>query len=170
MMATEFIAYPSKSRLLLIVAGGLALTVTALWIAGVFGSPPEPGMELFGWLAAVFFALCSLALGRRLFERDAELRIDKSGILYRRWSNFVIPWSEIADVGTWSHQGQKVIVLALHHPDLFPSSTMMGKLAGMNRALTGGDISISLTGTDRSFDEAMAAIDAFAPVAAPTIH
>jgi hypothetical protein len=38
---------------------------------------------------------------------------------------------------------------------------VLGALAGANRALTGGDISISLTGTDRKFAEALSAVERF---------
>ena len=41
---------------------------------------------------------------------------------------------------------------------------LAAKLAFLNRKLTGGDISISMTATDRSYDEAMAAIEHFRPI------
>jgi len=40
---------------------------------------------------------------------------------------------------------------------------MAALLAGANRGLTGGDVGISLTATNRSFEEAMEAIRVFRP-------
>ncbi len=64
-------------------------------------------------------------------------------------------------MSVWQFGAKKAIVLQLDNPARFPSRTVLGKLAGANRAMTGGDISISLTGLDKSFDEAFAAIREF---------
>ena len=112
-----------------------------------------------GWIVVAFFGLCAISIGRMFFETEALLRIDQHGIQWRRWSDDLIPWSEITDVTTWQHKGQKAIVLHLRDAARFPGRGLMGWAGKANRALTGGDIGITMTGTDRSTDEAMAAIE-----------
>ena len=43
----------------------------------------------------------------------------------------------------------------------FPKKGLGGFLSGVNKTLTGGDIAISLVGTDREVDDAMTAIASF---------
>ena len=79
----------------------------------------------------------------------------------------LIPWSAIYDVTTWRYKGQKAIVLHLYNPENSPGRGLAGILARFNRAVMGGDIGISLTLTNRSFDEAIAAIERFRLAASP---
>ena len=139
-----------------------------LWIVGVFGPPPTPswrysatGAVVLGWIGIALFGLCGLFALRGLFETREQLRIGPAGIRWAPWSDQTIPWSEISDVTTDSHMGQRYIVLHLRDPGRFPGRGLGGLLAGVNRMLTRGHISISLTGTDRSFGEAMSAVERF---------
>jgi hypothetical protein len=106
--------------------------------------------------------MCGVLGTKRLLDTAEELRIGTAGIRWARWSNQIIPWSEITDVTTWNVKRQKFIILRLRNPALFPRLGILGSIAvRFNHALTGGDIAISLTTTDRSFGEAMSAIDRF---------
>ena len=98
---------------------------------------------------------------RRLFDKNEQLRIGPEGIRWARWSDQTIPWSDVTDVGTWQFKGQSAIVLHLRDPARFPGKQPLAALAGLNRTLTSGDIAISLTGTDRSFADAMSAMKQF---------
>jgi hypothetical protein len=150
--------------LALLAAGAAVFVGLGLWMSGLFGPPPAshrysaPLVAAIGWFAVLFFGLCGAVAIKRMFDSREQLRIGPSGIRYASWSEQTIPWSEIIDVTTWSHRGQSAIVLHLRSPACFPGRGLAAALAGANRGLTGGDISISLTGTDRSFDEAMSAI------------
>ncbi len=94
-----------------------------------------------------------------MFSGGSEVvRISATGIYFKSWSEQTIPWSEVVDITIWEFRRQKSIVLHLRHPDRYPSTRLLGIMAGANRALTGGDIPISLTGTDGRFAEAMAVI------------
>jgi hypothetical protein len=164
----DFIAYPSRTRLVLLGLGAAAFVALGLWMGGVFGPPPESDrysastIFAIGWICVVFFGLCGAAAIKKLFDPGEQLRIGRSGILTTPWSDQTIPWSEITDVTVWSYRHQKMITLHLRDPARFPGGRGIGALlAGANRSLTGGDISISMTATDRSFEDAMSAIARF---------
>lgn len=156
-----FTAKPSVGQMLLLLLGAIGFVLLGLWIAGLLGEAPGSGMEWVGWLSILFFGPCGAVIALRLFDRDDQVRISSLGIFSKRWSADTIPWSEITNVSVWEHQGQKFIILKLRDPAKFPSNTMMGKLASANRAMTGGDISVTLLGTDGKFDDAMATIAYF---------
>jgi hypothetical protein len=164
---TDFVAYPSRGKIALLLLGGLVFVGLGLWMAGLFGAPPEshrwsPEMvRLIGWVAVVFFGLCTVGWGRRLFDKQEQVRIGPAGIRARPWSDQTIPWPEIVEVTTWTFKRQTSIILHLRDRTLFPGRGFAALLAGANRGMTGGDVAISLTGTDRKTEEALAAIERF---------
>ena len=163
----DFVTYPSRWRIALLVLGSVAFVVLGAWMVGGFGpvpvSPRYPPEEIFavGWLSVTFFGLCGAMWTRRLFDGREQLRIGPAGVRSASWSDQTIPWSEIVDVTTWSYRRQRAIILHLRNRGRFPGRGLAALLAGANRKLTGGDVAISLTGTSRSFDEALAAITRF---------
>ena len=162
-----FIAYNSRWRLSAILFGVLGFVTLGMWMAGVFGVVPSSRrysatlLVVIGWFCIVFFSVCGVATFRKIFDERPQLTIDSSGVLWTPWSDRLIPWSEIQDVTTWSHRNQNFIVLHLRNAELFPGKGLNAKLAGANRVLTGGDIAISLTGSNRSYGDAMSAIERF---------
>ena len=165
----SFVAYPSRWRRVLLTLSALGFVVLGLWMVGTFGPVPTSGrypyMEtlIIGWACLIFFGLCAMAHIPKLFETDEQLRIDASGIKYSQWSRGTIPWSEISAVTNWKYRRSRFIVLHLRHPHNFPGKGLAAFMAGFNRKLTNGDICISLTGTDRSYDDAMCAIGRYRP-------
>ena len=160
----EFVALQSRWRLLLLLLVAMAFVWAGLLMIGAFGPPltsnrasPE-FVTIFGWIAIVFFGLCAIAIAKRLFDGGEALRIGTTGISFAAWSDQTIPWSEITDISEWSFRGQRSIILHLRDPGRFPGKGVLGFAAKANRALTGGDMAITLTGTNRSFDEAVEAI------------
>lgn len=169
-MLNEFVAFPSRWRIALIALGALGLVALGLLMVGAFGPLPSQSARyssvtftVIGWVVIAFFGLCGAYAIKMLFETREQLRIGSAGIRWARWSDQTIPWSEISDVTTSSFKGQRSIVLHLRDPARFPGRGIVGFLAGANRMLTHGDIYIGLTGTDRSFDVAMSAIERFRP-------
>jgi hypothetical protein len=158
---TEFVARPSVAKLILLLLLAVGFVAAGLWMAGLGGVAPKPGKEWVGWLSIIFFGACGVAIFFRLFDRDDQIRISSIGVYSKQWSPQTVPWSEIVNITIWEYKRLKSIILHLRDPSRFPSTTWQGKLAFGNRALTGGDIALNLTGTDRSVDEAMQAIDRF---------
>ena len=149
------------------VGAAIAFVGIGVWMAGLLGPVPVsrrsgPFMtELWGWCAIVFFGMCAVAGAKLWWQNSERLRIGKSGIKWAGWSDQTIPWSEISDVSEWRYRRSKFIVLHLRNPSQFPGRGFASLAQGANRKLTGGDMGITLTGTDRKFDEAMAAIARF---------
>ena len=157
----SFVARSSPWRLLLLVAGALAFVALGVWIAGIAGPPPKPGREWIGWASIIFFGFCGIIGFRRVFDSSEQVKISSFGIYCKQWSEQTIPWSEITDISVWEFKRQKSLILQLAHPERYPSTTLLGKMAAVNRALTGGDVAISLTGMDRSFADALGAVEYF---------
>lgn len=163
----NFVAHISRWRVASLILGSLGFVALGLWLAGAFGEVPSsrrysaPVAIGIGSLCVLFFGLCAVAGVKRFSDNRVQLEIGPAGIVWQQWSNQLIPWTEITDITTWSHRRQKAIVLHLNDPARFPGRGLAAKLAGANRTLTGGDIAISLTGTNRSYDDAMEAIARF---------
>jgi len=163
----SFVAYPSRWRRALLALLASGFVVLGLWMVGTFGPVPTshryPHMEtmIIGWVCVIFFGLCTIAYIPKLFETDEQLRIDASGVRYSQWSDTTIPWSEISRFTNWNYRRSRFIVLHLRHPRSFPGKGLAAFMARANRKLTGGDICISLTGTDRRYDEAMSAMERY---------
>ena len=162
---TDFVALPSRWRRILLTLGAVAFVVVGSWMVGAFGpSPATPRFSqetaiAIGWVAIVFFGLCAVMGFRKIFETREQVRINADGIRYANWSDSIIPWQQITNVTTWSYRGQQAAILHLRDPARFPGpGGVTGMLASASNKLTGGDVAISLTGTNRSFTDAMAAI------------
>lgn len=156
-----FEARNSRWRLGLLLLGAIAFVVAGLWMAGLFGAPPDPSLTWIGWASIMFFGFCAVIAARRMFDDAVQVRISGQGIFARSWSDQTIPWSEITDVSVWTYRRQKSIILHLRDPARFPGHGLAGRLQAANRAMTGGDIAISLAGTDGHFDAAVQAIGQF---------
>lgn len=117
-------------------------------------------IQFWGWCSILFCGLCAVSSAKLWWINAERLRINKSGI---RWNDQAIPWDEITNVTEWRYKGNKTIILHLRDPARFPSKGLSGLAGRANRKLTGGDIGITLTGTDRKFHEAMSAIASFRP-------
>lgn len=163
----DFVAQTSRWRLALLFTGCAAFVGIGMWMGGVFGTAPasrrySPEVVFaLGWCCALFFGLCGAIAFVRLLRGGEQLRIGIEGVRSSIWSDATIPWSEISDVTIWTFQRQNAIVLHLRDPARFPGRGVLARLASANRKLTGGDIAISVTGTDRTFEEALAAIERF---------
>jgi hypothetical protein len=163
----DFVAYPSRGRIGLLILGSIAFVLCGLWMGGVFGRPPpsprHPPFEIFvmGWLGVIFSSLCGISATKQLFSTGEQLRIGPDGIRWVRWSDQTIPWPEISKVTSWAYKGQKSIIAHLRNPALFPGRGILGIFGRCNRTLTGGDFGISLFATNRNFDEAMSAVERF---------
>ncbi|WP_067787270.1 STM3941 family protein [Paraurantiacibacter namhicola] len=164
----DFVAYNSRWRLALLTCLSAAFVALGLYLAGAFGeistSRYSPAL-LFavGWAAILFFTLTACDAIMRIFSLKPRLVIGAEGIIWSALSDEPLPWPEIRGVTTSKSGGQKYIILYLHNPGSFSGVGIAGLLDRANRLLTGGDVLISTAGTNRSFDEAMSAIERYRP-------
>jgi len=160
-MEYAFVANVSRRRTALLVLGAV------VFVAIGFLMLRAPGHDIFrllsGWAAILFFGLCGLIGLSQLFRSGPDIRIDERGIWWRRWSDQRIPWSAITAFYTASVGRTSFLCLKLADRDAYPSTRVLGKFAGLNRASGFGDIAVGVTGTDRSFAELIAAVERVAP-------
>lgn len=165
----DFVAYTSRWRTGLLVAASVAFVAIGMWMAGLMGPVPVsqrsgPLMtQVWGWVCTLFFGMCAFASAKIWWENGERLRIGRSGMRWSSWSDQTIPWSEIADVTEWHYRRSSYIILHLRNPSHFPGKGTPAITRWANRKLTGGDMGITLTGTDRKFADAMAAVAQFRP-------
>ena len=158
-----FVARPSRGRLGLMVLGSLAFVGLGLWIAGFLGEPPRPDKLWAGYLGILFFGLTALVGIGRLFDTGEQIIVDSSGIYWSQWSDRKIPWSAIRQISRKSMKNQQFLCLELVDAERYPSTSLVGRLAGANRLLGFGDIAINVAGTDRGFEELIEAVDRLRP-------
>jgi hypothetical protein len=163
----DFVARTSRWRTAFMTIGSIGFVAIGIWMTGLAGPVPVSlraslfVIELWGWLGILFGGMCAVVIGKLWWTNAERLRISKSGIRWTGWSEQMIPWEEITDVTEWRYKGTKSIMLHLRDPSRFPGKGLAGLAGRANRALTGGDVGITLTVTDRKFDEAMSAIASF---------
>lgn len=135
----------------------------------VFAHPSGPladlhlAARLVAWAFAALFLFVLYFESRRLVSKAPVLRIDERGILWRRWSEDTIPWSEVASLRLFNIQRVHFVGLVLRNPERFPSSTILGRSAKANRAFTQCDICLEIQGTDRRHAELVSAVESHLP-------
>ncbi len=166
-MTTErFEARVSPFKTGMLVVGALGFVVAGIWMIRSGDPQLIKGVVpayVAGWAATLFFGAMALVGGRQLFRSEPVLRIGREGVRWSRWSDSVIPWAAIERASEMSIQRQRFVALWLRDPGAYRSSTLMGRLQGANKAMGFGDIALTTQGTDRRFDDMVAAVRAHAP-------
>ncbi len=124
----------SRFKLVVLMIGGLVMTVGGFLLAFriIPGVSPGSYAEFIGWVALVFFGLCSALIVRRFFTaQGVVLTLDAAGIRDTRISDKLIPWSAVRDISTWQSRSQRIMILAVD-PD-FEHSLNLSRLARMAR-------------------------------------
>jgi hypothetical protein len=117
-------------------------------------------------IAAVFLPIQWTA-ARALFDRRDRLVADARGVLWRPWSETVIPWAEIRRVRPHTVWGlQHYVILDLHHPQRYPATSGLRWTAWANRKAGYGDVAIQTDGTDTEPAELGRVIEQFRKAAA----
>ena len=165
----DFVATPSRWRIALLILAAMGFVAAGAWMTGAFGpvpdSPRYPAAESFwfGIASMILGSMASLWMVPEFLKANEVLRVGSAGVRYQRWSNQLIPWSQIREITTWAVRNQRGIALHLEDPGAYPGRLIPGTLARANRWFSGGDIQISLVGTDRSVDDALSALERFRP-------
>ncbi|WP_423606722.1 STM3941 family protein [Sphingomonas sp. MS122] len=165
-MSERFVAHVSKGKTLGLTLISVGFVAIGIWL---IVNPEEaasrrlsdPAMVWgFGWLAILVFGGFAVVGVRQVFRAGPVMEIDSRGILWRRWSDQVIPWSAIVRVEKQAIQYNKFLCLWLDVPEHYPGGSTLGKLSGVSKFMGGGDITLSVAGTDQGFDRLVEVVDA----------
>ncbi|MDF7776578.1 hypothetical protein P1X14_15080 [Sphingomonas sp. AOB5] len=163
----HFTAETSKAKVALLMLGSVAFVAGGAWMV-TSGADDLARLPLgiivpvpwIGWAAIVFFGLAGVAWSRQFFSGGPVIEISPEGLYYRRWSEATIPWDAFDRAAIGQIHRQRMLTFWLRDPAAWPSTTLQGRTAGANKAMGFGDISLSMAGLNRSFDELVAAFEA----------
>ncbi len=184
----EFVARTQPLKVVLGILIALGFVAIGVWMTGLLDKPVTPPVVspddltiyplpasssrypdwlvvTVGWASIVIFGGLSIIGAMRLTNPADHLRINRMGLVVPSYTDRPIAWSDIADITTWSHRGQKSLVIKLRDPSRFPRKPLHRMMDSLNRGLTGGDIGLSMTGTNRTLKQALEAIETFRPKA-----
>lgn len=166
----SFTAQVSRVKVALLIAASLLFVLAGVWMLRDPGVPAYFSIAgvvvpvaYIAWTCTVLFGLFAIGWARQLWRTGPVLEIGPHGLVWRRWSEQLIPWEAFERAEAVSIQRQRMITLWLHDPQAYRSGKLLGRLAGANKAMGFGDISLTAQGTDRSFDEMAEAVRANAP-------
>lgn len=183
----DFVARAQPFKILIGILICLAFVAVGVWMTGILDAPAAPpppsnDMVIFplperssrypdgfivvvGWFCVLFFGALVVKTAARLTGPNEMLRINRTGILVPAFSERMTVWADIAQITTWSHRGQKVLIVRLHDPEKYPRTSYQRFWDSVNKGISGGHIGISMTGTDRSLKQALQAVENFRPKA-----
>ena len=158
-MPEVFEAGPKKSRLILYLLGCLAFIVACAWILFVPGALDAYRrsawlINVAAWVGLPFFTICLVGWARLFLSSEPQIRIDRRGVFWKRWSPDPIPFAAIAESWTAKIGSSAMLCLRLHDPARFPARNPLLRItAGANRAMGTGDVAIPTNGLDRDIDQ-----------------
>ena len=162
-MPEPFEARPKKSRLILYLLGCLVFIAGCAWIlfvpGALDGSRRSPWLvNAVAWVGLPFFSICLIGWGRMLLSSGLQIRIDRRGVMWSRWSLEPIPFAAIAESWTAKIGPNAMLCLRLHDPARYPARSPVLRLtAGANRSMGTGDVAIPTNALDRDIDELVGA-------------
>ena len=163
-MNQRFVASNTSEKLGFLMLLALLFVALGVWMVvdptptSRIGSPAI--IWAVGWFNIAFFGWRAVTLARLTFDSRPALEIDKQGFIWRHWSDDLIPWSAVARKERRLVGGQEFLCVWLYGPENYPPRLTLGKLFGMNKAAGFGDITLSVKGTDQSFDRLVEVVDA----------
>ena len=159
-MSHALVAHPSPVKLILLFFGSVGFVVLGAWML-LGGEILSARAHIAAIACIIFFGLCSIYIGRMVFQRNSAIEVSQKGILFRRWSDDTIAWDDIAEIMPYQVGRQELIGLQLYNPKLYPGRGVQGILAKANKGFSGYDISIATVGTDTTVNAVLAAITEF---------
>ncbi|MBN2716536.1 MAG: hypothetical protein JXX14_11835 [Deltaproteobacteria bacterium] len=146
--------YESKLKLiglmglgLLLIAGSVFCTMLPNWTA-----------QIAGWVGAVFFSLCFIAIPMRFFRKGPQVIIDENGIEDKRLKIGVIEWRHIDRISEGDIHGTKFLCLHLTDPEIYLQKlpTWKRRLTKSNNAVGFPEFSLSFVGLSPGYTEVRA--------------
>lgn len=167
-MDDSFVAHNSPFKL-----GVMLAAVVAFLLADIapqqFGLLPEPWFVWLQWPFAFLLVMAAAVLMADLLDRRGQLVVNLYGVIWRRWSDEIIPWEEVSH---FSSEKQYVgsgliylpyLCLCLKDPARHPRTKWRARFFGRPWNLGYGNITVSTVGLDKTVNEVLAAMRGFAP-------
>lgn len=162
---------PGRVLLISLLAAGSSFGFL-IWELGWLGGPPS-GLDYFiVAFGILFLGYCAfVGLARIVMLRGAVLTFSPDGLIDRRLSKTLVPWSAIRSLGTWQYGwGQPKFMVVELTPEFKArmESTLVDKWKGMSGRAVGADrVSVSALGLDIEYDRmlntAQAYLEAYGP-------
>jgi hypothetical protein len=147
----------STGKTLGLIVLGILMTGLSTAVAFRLFSRVVPGSfaEFAGYAGMLLFSLATITFIAKLFQRRDVLQVNASGILDRRISSELIPWTAISEMRIKEVNRQRFLSLQLH-----PAAMQRLRPPLMAKILAGGRNvrDISMTGLDGSFEDLLAAV------------
>jgi hypothetical protein len=153
----------SRGKLARLLLGAILLTIGAAIGIRDPGIASHPLTQIACWVGIIFFPLCALVAVRQLFRTGQIMEINPVGLRWRRWSGELIPWGAFERARPMTIQRQRFLALWFRDPGAHHASTLLGRSAAVNRTLNFGDMALTASGLDCSYEEIEAAVRANAP-------
>lgn len=145
--------------------GGLVLASAAMVALGAYmWFLPEAVARVVGVGTGLLFGLFIVGGVRQLQRTEPVIEIGPEGVIWRRWSEQLVPWSAITRAAVRRVRYQRFVCLWLAEPAAYPPARRFGKLSRLNKTLGFGDLPLATGGLDRRTDELIAAIEVYRPV------
>ena len=162
-------ASPWKLLGFVLIGTGMTALGAVLGFGILPGGPPAGSFGQFiGYAAFLFFGLCTgILLWRAFTTRGPVVTITPDGIRDSRVAADFIPWTAVLHISTWTHSGQKIMVLAVD-PDVERklALTRIAKMTrGANRSLRIDGLCVTAQGLKMSYDDLLRTSMAYATAA-----
>jgi hypothetical protein len=150
--------------------GAVLTMVGAVMAFGLIPGSPAAGSfhQFIGYVGFLFFGLCTAILvWRALTSRGPVVTITPDGIRDSRVAWEIIPWTAVLHISTWTHSGQKIMVLAVDPVvESQLSLTRIAKMTrGANKALRIDGLCVTAQGLKMSYDDLLRTSMAYATAA-----
>jgi hypothetical protein len=143
----------SKKKISVLFFGSILFVVSGFI---VLNKSPDPKNVLIGWSGIVFFGLCAVYLGYKLFDKKAAVIINNEGIIDNSSGAAVglVKWARISGAEEYQIYGHRILKISILEPEKFieglKGSTKL--LAEANYKLFGSPIHIASNTLSCNFD------------------
>ena len=161
---TDVAFVASALRAFALGVGGIGMTALSVVVAsGVLGNDPGGFGAFAGYIGTLFFGIGTVGwfwLSAR--RRGIILIVDSGGILDRRLSDTVLPWSAVRDAVAVDIYRQRFVLVRLDpaFDATWPKKRGVGMTLRANRALGIDGYPIGLQGLKGNFDSLLEAVTA----------
>ncbi len=154
----------SKMKIFLLLFAAIAFVVMGImfvqnpedWIGTKTVSPGF--IRIIGIIATVFFGVCGLFIGRKLFDNQIGLTIDDNGITDNTNATSVglIEWADIIGLQKVEVASTKILVIMTNQPDKYierGKNALSRRAMKANHSMYGSPLSIISNSLKMKFDD-----------------